>query len=84
MVQLQIFTKSDYLHKLISLIIIRNIILGFSFFFILLNLKNLISEISGRLLIGQNDSLSVLLLVDICIEYKKGLNDLRANLPIGY
>ena len=35
--------------------------------------KNIIYEISGQLLIGQNDSL-VLLSVDICIEYKKGRN----------
>ena len=38
--------------------------------------KNIIYEISGQLLIGQNDSLGVLLLVDVCIEYKKGRNDL--------
>ena len=50
--------------------------------------KYVISEISGRLLIGQNDSLGVQPLVDICIEYKKGQNDLtdtfEANLTIGY
>ena len=38
--------------------------------------KNIISKISGRLLIGQNDTLGVLLLVDISIEYKKGRNEL--------
>jgi len=59
--------------KLISLIIIRNKIerkklYFFSFFWFG---KNVISEISGRLLIGQNDSLRVLLLVISCIEYKK-------------
>ena len=32
--------------------------------------------ISGPLLIGQNDSLGPLLLVDICIEFKKARNDL--------
>ena len=50
--------------------------------------KNLISEILGGLPIDQNDSLGVLLLIDICIEYKKGRNDLTdtlgANLTIGY
>jgi len=37
------------------------------------------SDISGRLLIGQNDSVGVLLL-DICIEYKKGRDDLTGGL----
>ena len=32
--------------------------------------------ISGPLLIGQNDSLGPLLLVDICIEFIKARNDL--------
>ena len=50
--------------------------------------KNVILEISRRLRIGQNDSLGLLLLVDICIEYKKGRNDMTApfvgaNLTIG-
>ena len=38
--------------------------------------KNVISEISGRLLIGQYDSLGVLLLVDTLIKYIKGRYDL--------
>jgi len=44
--------------------------------------------ISGPLLIGQNDSLGPLLLVDICNEFIKGRNDLTvllgANLTFGY
>ena len=34
--------------------------------------QNWDKKISGRLLIGQNNFWGVLLLVDICIEYKKG------------
>ena len=50
---------------------------SFDFFLISFEFgKNVISKISGRLLIGQNDSSVVLLLVDICIGYKKGRNDL--------
>ena len=37
--------------------------------------KNVISEISGRLLIGQN-FLGVILLGDIFLQFKKGRNDL--------
>ena len=63
----------------ITLIIIRYKIErnNLKFFFILFEFgKNIISEISWRLSISQNDSLGVLLLlVDICIEYKKGRND---------
>ena len=44
---------------------------------ILLNLANVISEISGPLLIGQNDSLGFLLLVDIYIVFQEGRNDLK-------
>ena len=38
--------------------------------------KNDISEISGRLLIGQNNFLGVILLGDIFLQFKKDLNDL--------
>ena len=38
--------------------------------------KNIISKFSGRDLIGQNDSLGVLLLDEFFLRYKKGRNDL--------
>ena len=80
MVQLHIFTMNDYLPK--SYISDNNQKQNqkkkFDFFFILLNFwsKNVISEISGRLLIGQEWFLLLLLLVYIFIEFKKGRNDL--------
>ena len=63
--------------KVISLVIIINKIerKNMKFFHSFEFGKNVISDISGRPLIGQTDSLSVLLLVDVCIEYKKGRND---------
>ena len=73
-----------YNKKVIYLIIIRK---NIEFFFVEFG-KNVISEISGRRLIGKNDSLCVVLLSNICIEYKKGQNDLtdtfEANLTTGY
>ena len=38
--------------------------------------KNRISKFSGCLLIGQNDSLGVLLLDEFVLRFKKGQNDL--------
>jgi len=79
MVQLHNLTTSDYLPK--SNIfddnykqILKNNLQFFSHSFDFG--INVISEISGPLLIGQNDSLGLLLLVDICIQFKKGRNDL--------
>ena len=57
------------------MIIIRNKSkeLSLIFFSISFNLaKNVISEILRVLLIGQNDTLGVLRLVNFCIEYQKG------------
>ena len=78
----------DYLQKIVSLIIISNKIERFFFFSRSFEFgKNVILKISGRLLIGQNDSLGVLLLVDICIENKSVEMTwpilLGANLSIG-
>ena len=74
-VKLQISLQVIIYKQVISLIIIRNKI---RFFFHSYEFgKNVISEISGRLLIGQNGSLGVLLLVDICIEFIR--NDLTDN-----
>ena len=65
--------------KVIYLINIRNKIVRFFYFYFFHSLefgKNVILEISGQRLIGQNDSVGVLLLVDTCIKYNKGRNEL--------
>ena len=64
MAQLQIFTTSDYFKKYLFDNNKKQ------------NLKNFLksfqkSEISRRLLIGENDSLGFLILVDMCTEHKK-------------
>ena len=38
--------------------------------------KTIVSKFSGRLLVGQNDSLDVLLLEEIVLLFKKGIHDL--------
>jgi len=67
MVQLQTFTTSDYLLKMVALIIISYKIErknGKKLFNTFEISKNIVSIFWGRILIGQNDSLDVLLLND--------------------
>ena len=77
MVQLQIFIAINYLRYIFDNDKQQNWNKNFKFLFHSFEFgKNVITEILGRLLIGQKDSLGILLLVDICIEYKKSRNDL--------
>ena len=74
MVQLQTFNTSDYLLKMVALIIISYKIErknGKKLFNTFEISKNIVSIFSGRILIGQNDSLDVLLLNDFFCDFKK-------------
>ena len=74
MVQLQTFTKWDYLlQKIVALIISYKIErkMGKKLFNSFKISKHKISKFSGRLLVGQNDSLD-----EFFLRFKKGRNDL--------
>ena len=80
MVQLQIFPTSDYLFKISycdnNKIERKNLKKIFPSFEIS---KNIILRFSWRALIGQNDSLDVLLLDEFFLRFKKGRNDLTQS-----
>ena len=74
----QLLTTSYYLQKVIYLIIIINKIerkIFIYFFLIFLNLAKMLFRKSQDG-ICQNDSLGVILLGDIFLQFKKGRNDL--------